>query len=66
MLECYRSIKIFKDYYENYNQGTKDLERICGIFYDQDGFPVNRNPGDLVELSKYFILIKECIKDAQQ
>jgi len=57
---------VFKDYYENYNQGTKDLERICSIFYDQDGFPVNRNPGDLVELSKYFILIKECIKDAQE
>ena len=57
---------VFKDYSENYELGIKDLEKIIEIFFDNEGFPLNRNPNDLIKFSKYFILIKECIKDAQQ
>ena len=35
-------------------------------YFDEDGFPLTRNPGDLIFFSKYLILCKECIKDAQQ
>ena len=31
-----------------------------------DGFPLSRNPSDLIFFLKYLIICKECIKDAQQ
>ncbi|MBA1340345.1 MAG: putative conserved protein, heparinase superfamily [Pelagibacterales bacterium] len=57
---------VFKDYSENFEQATKDLEKLIEIFFDEDGFPINRNPDTLVHFSKYLILIKECIKDSHQ
>ena len=57
---------VFKDYSENYDFGIKELEKIIEIFFDNEGFPLNKNPNDLIKFSKYLILIKECIKDAQQ
>ena len=57
---------VFKEYRNNFIQGTKDLQKLLNSFFDNMGFPLNRNPNDLVHFSKYLILIKECIKDAQE
>ena len=35
-------------------------------FFDDKGFPLTRNPCDLLNYTKYFLLIKEVIKDAQK
>ena len=57
---------VFKEYRETYESNLKDLEKLVDSFFDNDGFPLNRNPNDLVKFSKYLILIKECIKDSQE
>jgi len=57
---------IFKEYSENFQSSVTELEKIVDIFFDTDGFPVNRNSNCLVQCSKYLILIKECIKDSQK
>ena len=35
-------------------------------FFDSDGFPLSRNPNDLIFFSKYLIFCKEIIKDSQK
>ncbi len=57
---------VFKEYEENYNIAIKELEKLVKEFFDQDGFPLTRNPSDLIFFSKYLIISKECIKDAQK
>ncbi len=57
---------VFKEYKENYDIAIKELEKLIKNYFDQDGFPLTRNPSDLVFFSKYLLLCKECIKDAQQ
>jgi uncharacterized heparinase superfamily protein len=57
---------VFKEYQENFDSGLKELEILVEDFFDKDGFPLSRNPNHLLKFSKYFILIKECIKDAHQ
>ena len=57
---------VFKEYISNYNVAIKELEKLVKNYFDQDGFPLTRNPSDLIFFSKYLILCKECIKDAQQ
>ena len=57
---------VFKEYTENYHQSIKALEKLVNFFFDKDGFPINKNPNDLIKFSKFLILIKECIKDAQE
>ena len=57
---------VFKEYLENYNVGIKELEKLVKSFFDDDGFPLTRNPSDLIFFSKYLLLCRECIKDAQQ
>ena len=42
------------------------LEKLVKNYFDQDGFPLTRNPSDLIFFSKYLILCKGCIRDAQQ
>ncbi len=56
---------VFKEYIENFNLAIKELEKLVEEFFDKDGFPLSRNPNHLIKFSKYFILIKECTKDAQ-
>ena len=56
---------VFREYKENFDFGTKELKKIIVNNFDENGFPNNRNPNDLISFSKFFILIKECIKDAQ-
>jgi len=57
---------VFKEYKENYNIALKELEKLVKDFFDEDGFPLTRNPTDLIFFSKYLILCRECIKDAQE
>ena len=57
---------IFKEYEDNYKLGIKELESFVKDFFDDDGFPLSRNPNDLLFSSKYLIFCKEVIKDAQK
>ena len=57
---------VFKEYNKNFELGIKELKKIVEDYFDNDGCPINRNVYDLVQSSKFFILIKECCKDAQE
>ena len=57
---------IFKEYEANFDTGIKELETLAKIFFDSEGFPLSRNPNDLVFFAKYFIFCKEIIKDSQK
>ena len=57
---------VFKEYSNNYDLGIRELEKLIENFFDQDGFPIDRNPEHLLLFSKFLILIKECIKDSQK
>ena len=57
---------VFKEYNNNFLLGVKVLKNIVENFFDNDGSTVNRNIYDLVQCSKFLILIKECCKDAQE
>ncbi len=57
---------VFKEYYNNYNFGLKELRKIINNFFDKNGFPKNRNSENLIVFLQYFILIKEWIKNAQE
>ncbi len=57
---------VFREYSENYNIAVKELEKLVKKIFDQDGFPLTRNPSDLIFFSKYLIFCKECIIEAQE
>ena len=38
---------VFKEYEENFDVAIKELERLVKEFFDEDGFPLSRNPNDL-------------------
>ena len=57
---------VFKEYEENFNIGIKELEALIKDFFDINGFPLSRNPNDLMFFSKYLIFCKELIKDSQR
>ncbi len=57
---------VFKEYEENFNIGIKELEILVKDFFDKDGFPLSRNPNDLIFFFKYFLFCKEVIKDSQK
>ena len=57
---------VFKEYEENYEYGLKELEKLIHAFFDDNGFPLTRSPYDLLNYAKYFLLIKEVLKDAQK
>ncbi len=57
---------VFKEYEENFDIGIKELEVLVREFFDNDGFPLSRNPYDLIFFSKYLIFCKEVIKDSQK
>ena len=57
---------VFKEYEQNYDIGIKGLETLVKVFFDSNGFPLSRNPNDLIFFSKYFIFCKEIIKDSQK
>tara|TARA_Y100000817_G_scaffold303423_1_gene285339 strand:+ start:591 stop:2228 length:1638 start_codon:yes stop_codon:yes gene_type:complete len=57
---------VFKEYEDNFNIGIKELEKLVKDFFDNNGFPLSRNPGDLYFFTKYLIFNKEIIKDSQK
>jgi uncharacterized heparinase superfamily protein len=57
---------VFKEHNSNFEKGIKALKHIVENFFDNNGCPINRNIYDLVQCSKFLILIKECCKDAQE
>ncbi len=57
---------VFKEYEENYVIGVKELEKFVKTYFDNDGFPLTRNPDDLIFFTRYFLLCYENIKDAQK
>ena len=57
---------VFKEYEANFQIGVKELEALVKNVFDNDGFPLSRNPNDLLFYSKYLILCKEVIKDSQK
>ena len=57
---------VFKDYKENFEFGAKEINKIIENFFDNNGFPLTRNTEDLLRFIKFFIIMKECIKDAQK
>ena len=57
---------VFKEYEENFDLGIKELEKLVKDFFDGNGFPLSRNPGDLIFFTKYLIFCKEIIKDSQK
>jgi uncharacterized heparinase superfamily protein len=57
---------VFKEYEENFNIGLKELETLIKDFFDNNGFPLSRNPNDLVFFSKYLLFCREVIKDSQK
>jgi uncharacterized heparinase superfamily protein len=69
-IECYTALilsgLVFKEYEDNYNLGIKELEDHVKKFFDNDGFPLSRNPSDLFFSTKYLIFCREVIKDAQR
>ncbi len=57
---------VFKEYEENFNLGIKELETLIKNFFDNDGFPLSRNPNDLIFFTKYLIFCRELVKDSQK
>ncbi len=57
---------VFKEYEENYKAALDDLEKFVKSNFDEDGFPLSRNPNDLVFLTKHLLLCFETLKDAQK
>mgnify|MGYP001242234514 CR=1 FL=1 len=57
---------VFKEYSENYHLGVREIDKIIDIFFDKNGFPLSRNLEDLLKFIKFFIIIKESVKDAQK
>ncbi len=57
---------VFKEYYVYYKIGLKELKKFIEDYFDENGFPINRNFENLLTFIQYFILIKEWIKNAQE
>ena len=57
---------VFKECNSNFEKGIKALKNVVESFFDNDGCPINRSIYDLIQCSKFLILIKECCKDAQE
>jgi uncharacterized heparinase superfamily protein len=57
---------IFTEYEDNYKLAVKGLEEFVKDFFDNDGFPLSRNPNDLFVSTKYLIFCREIIKNAQK
>ena len=56
----------FEEYSDNFEFGLRELKKIKDIFLIKNGFPLTRNPNDLINFLKIFRIIRECMKDAQK
>ena len=57
---------VFREYYNNYKIGLKELKKLIEHCFDKNGFPKNRNFENLLIFVQYFVLIKEWIKNGQE
>ena len=57
---------VFKEYEENFNIGVKELEKFVKSHFDENGFTLSRSANDLIFFTKYLLLCRENIKDAQK
>ncbi len=57
---------VFKDYEVNLNIGIRELQKLIKTNFDGDGFPLTRSFDDLVFFTKFLLLCRESINDAQQ
>ena len=57
---------VFKEYEDNFNTGIKELEKLAKNYFDEDGFPLSRNPSELIYFCKFLLLCQIFIKDAQK
>ena len=57
---------VFREYYNNYKLGLKELEKFIEDTFDKSGFPKNRNFENLVTHLQYLILVKEWMKSGQE
>ena len=57
---------VFREYYNNYKLGLKELENFIENTFDKSGFPKNRNFENLVTHVQCFILVKEWMKSGQE
>ena len=57
---------VFREYYNNYKIGLKELKKLIENFFDKNGFPKNRNFENLVIFVQYFVLIKEWMRGGQE
>ena len=56
---------IFKEYEKSKSTGFEILKKIIKVNFDYDGFPKSRNPQEINESLKYFIIIREWLKESQ-
>ena len=57
---------VFKENEDNFNIGIKELEKFVKTHFDKDGFTLSRSANDLIFFTKYLLLCRENIKDAQK
>ncbi len=57
---------VFRECEENFNIGVKELEKFVKTHFDKDGFTFSRSANDLIFFTKYLLLCRENIKDAQK
>ena len=57
---------VFKECEDNFNIGIKELEDFVKTHFDKDGFTLSRSANDLIFFTKYLLLCRENIKDAQK
>ena len=57
---------VFKEYDDNYKTGIRELETFIKDLFDNEGFPLTRNPNDLIFFTRYLIFCREIIKDGQE
>ena len=57
---------VFKEYVDNYNISIKELEKFVKSYFDKDVFTISRSANDLIFFTKYLLLSREIINDAQQ
>ena len=57
---------MFKESNINYKIGIRELEKIIRNYFDENGFPKSRNPEEVFICIKYFVLIREWLKEAQK
>ena len=57
---------VFKERNDNFNLGVNRLEKLLANFFDDKGFPYNKNPYHVLKYLKYIVIIKECLKDSHK